>query len=175
LVFNLTDSEIIMEIMNTAPPSWTSILTTHLYTSVVEFQTALKFHEDALIKAGFDWRRRDNLPSFTRSSPPANRTGFRNSSSSSNSSTQHRPRAYAVGWSKNLGKPAFPKDDSNLTKRNKTPAQANARPCRHCGSSLHWDNECKHAIQGNRNARANSVRFSEEEIRAQEEYEDLFY
>ncbi|KLO04835.1 hypothetical protein SCHPADRAFT_789445, partial [Schizopora paradoxa] len=50
LVFNLTDSEIIMEIMNTAPPSWTSILTTHLYTSVVEFQTAMKFHEDSLIK-----------------------------------------------------------------------------------------------------------------------------
>ncbi len=40
LVHSLSDSELIMEIMNGAPTSWNTILTTHLYGSAVEFQSA---------------------------------------------------------------------------------------------------------------------------------------
>ena len=46
-----------------------------------------------------------------------------------------------VGWSKNIGTPSFPKDDSNISLR-KTPDSVGMRPCRHCGSRKHWDNEC---------------------------------
>ncbi len=174
LVFNLSDSEVIMEVMNSAPSGWTSVLTTHLYENVVDFQTALKFHEDALMKIGNDERRRDYLPSFSRGSQFSNpKTGFRTPAPSG--SSQPKARAFAIGSTNTLGKPPFPKDDSNYTKRNKTPAQANARPCRHCGSSLHWDFECKHAVQGNKKARANSARHTDEYIQALEEYEELFY
>ncbi|KLO04392.1 hypothetical protein SCHPADRAFT_791161, partial [Schizopora paradoxa] len=50
LVLDLSASQIIMEVMNSAPSGWTSILTTHLYNDVIEFQAALKFHEDALMR-----------------------------------------------------------------------------------------------------------------------------
>lgn len=174
LAFNLSDTEVIMEVMNSAPSAWTSILTTHLYTTVVEFQTALKFHEDALIRTGVDERRRDYSSNFSRGSQFSNpKSGFRAPVPSS--SNQQKAKAFAVGWTNTLGKPPFPKDDSNRTKRNKTPAQANARPCRHCGSSLHWDFECKYAVQGNKKARANSARRSEEYLQALDEYEELFY
>ncbi|KZS86563.1 hypothetical protein SISNIDRAFT_394583, partial [Sistotremastrum niveocremeum HHB9708] len=49
LLFGLSDSEMIMEVMNGAPASWTSILTPHLCTDVLQFQASIKFHEDALM------------------------------------------------------------------------------------------------------------------------------
>ncbi|KZS86483.1 hypothetical protein SISNIDRAFT_393534, partial [Sistotremastrum niveocremeum HHB9708] len=49
LLFNLSDSEIIMEIMNGAPAHWTSILTPHLCRDVVTFQASIKYHEDSLM------------------------------------------------------------------------------------------------------------------------------
>ncbi len=167
LVLDLTDSQIIMEVMNSAPSTWTSILTTHLYQSVVEFQTALKFHEDALIRSGYEPRRNDYNPSgFTRNTPPSqNRGNFRNQGSSN---SNPKVRTYAVGWTPILGKPPFPRDDSNISKRKQTPGQAGARPCRHCGSLMHWDSECKYAHEGNKKARANVARHTDE-------YEELYY
>ncbi|KAJ3898346.1 hypothetical protein F5879DRAFT_775654, partial [Lentinula edodes] len=40
----------------------------------------------------------------------------------------------------------FPRDDSNISRRG-TPKDKGARPYCHCGSDLHWDNECKHSKQ----------------------------
>ncbi len=54
LVHSLSDSELIMEIMNGAPTSWNTILTTHLYGSAVEFQSAVKFHENLLVRLSQD-------------------------------------------------------------------------------------------------------------------------
>jgi hypothetical protein len=79
-----------------------------------------------------------------------------------------------VGWSKNVGVPQFPKDDKNISPR-KTPESIGARPCRHCGSGMHWDNECCHSRKGERMARVNLVCLEDNDVRAQEEYDSPFY
>lgn len=60
--YNLNDYEMIREIMNGAPSYWTNILTAHLYTNLEDFQTAIKFHEDSLLKLD-SYRRWDYAPS----------------------------------------------------------------------------------------------------------------
>jgi hypothetical protein len=40
---------------------------------------------------------------------------------------------------------------------------------------MHWDNECRHSRQGERKARVNFVQLSPKEIRAQDEYDTLYY
>ena len=78
-----------------------------------------------------------------------------------------------VGWTNKLGTPPFFKDDKNVSPR-KPPDMVGARPCRHCGSGKHWDNECKFARKGEKLVRTN---FASGDInsQAQEEYDDLFY
>ncbi|KAF7306872.1 TY3B-TY3B protein [Mycena indigotica] len=80
----------------------------------------------------------------------------------------------ASGASRNLPPAPFPKDDANVSKK-ATPESKGARPCRHCGSGKHWDNECKHAFRGNKTVRAHLAAATEEELDAQEDYDDLYY
>jgi hypothetical protein len=49
-VYTMDDSEIILEVMEGAPASWNMVLTTQLYLNVIEFQAAIKFHKDTLLK-----------------------------------------------------------------------------------------------------------------------------
>ena len=79
-----------------------------------------------------------------------------------------------VGWSENLPKPPFPKDDKNVSSK-KTPESQGAQPCRHCGSGKHWDNECHHSRKGERQARVNYVQLEEMDYEAQENYDNLYY
>ncbi|KAK7059402.1 hypothetical protein R3P38DRAFT_3522434 [Favolaschia claudopus] len=132
--------QIILHVMDGAPTLWNTILTTQLYQDVVEFQAAIRFHEEALMK--LDMRERDNRP--------------------------------YLGWSSNLPEPKFPKDDRNVSKR-ATPESKGARPCRHCGSGKHWDNECEHSFKGNRAARTNLASATREDFDAQDQYDDLYY
>ena len=158
MVYTLDASELIMEVMDGAPATWNTVLTTQLYRNVVEFQSAIRFHEDSLLRLSEvrnpRWFERDS-----------HERDFRN------------VRTNLVG-SKKLGQkippPKYPKDDSNVSKR-ATPASKGARPCRHCGSSMHWDPECKYAHKAAREARANLVQLDDDENVAQEEYDDLYY
>lgn len=155
--YNLNDYEMIREIMNGAPSYWTNILTAHLYTNLEDFQTAIKFHEDNLMKLD-SYRRWDYTPprDFQPRESPRN------------------ARVNLVGWSPTMQKPQFPKDDSNVSKRG-TPEEKGARPCRHCGSGKHWDPDCKYARKGAHQARTNLVQGTEEDIEAQKEYDDVYY
>ena len=157
-VYSLSDAELIMEVMDGAPASWNTVLTTQLYDTVLDFQSALRFHEDTLVRLD-NYRRPEYLyRDYLRDNNP-----FRNA------------RTNLVGWSSKLEPPKFPKDDSNVSKKI-TPEQKGARPCRHCGSGKHWDPECKHAYQSNRAARSNHVQTIDEEIvGAQECYDELYY
>lgn len=57
-----------------------------------------------------------------------------------------------------------------------TPESKGARPCRHCGSGKHWDNECKHSRQGERWIHANlAFHNDEDKSNAQAEYDKLYY
>lgn len=164
MVYELKDSELIHEIMSGAPSYWNNILTTHLYDDIVEFQTAIKYHEDNLMRMDFSrpYRSSGDFPRYSNS-----RDSFR---------SPKPARVNAVGWSKALAPPKWPKDDKNVSVRG-SPVASGGRPCRHCGSDYHWDNECKYAHKATREARANSITGvldSEAEL-AQQEYDDLYY
>jgi hypothetical protein len=72
------------------------------------------------------------------------------------------------------GTPQFPKDNKNVSPR-RTPESIGARPCRHCGSGFHWDNECKHSRKGEKMARVNLIQLEDNDLQAQEDYDNLFY
>jgi hypothetical protein len=50
LVYNYTDSETIQAIMEEVPDSWASILNPQYLKSIMEFQNAVKYHEETLAK-----------------------------------------------------------------------------------------------------------------------------
>ena len=81
---------------------------------------------------------------------------------------------YELSWNLGLGTPLFSKDDNNVSPR-KTRDSIGARPCRHCRSGKHWDNECRHLIKGEKLARVNCIQFQDNNLRAQEDYDNLFY
>jgi hypothetical protein len=121
-----------MEIMEGAPATWNTLLTTQLYRNRVEFQQAIRFHEDTLMK----------LDSFRRGINDSYRSDdeqFRDRENPRNA------RVNAVGWN---GKIDPPKDNTNILKR-ATPASKGDRPCPHCRSGNHWYPECKHSFRGN--------------------------
>lgn len=178
LCFNMDDAELILEVMSSAPPMWSSIIHTQYYQTFSEFQTAVKYHEDTLIElyrtGGSVWRSNkfDSRPersTFTqfRRNPDQHprREGGRFG--------DNQARVNLVGQSPTLPKPQFPKDDSNVSK-GKTPESVGVRPCRYCGSGRHWDKECKFARKAGRMARTN-LAIVEDDDEAQQAYDDAYY
>lgn len=163
IVYDWSDTETIRQIMSEAPSSWSPILQPQFCNTIVEFQNAVKYHEDNLVHASNAYN--SNTQASSSTARPAfipNRNNFQ------------RARTNLVGWSKDMPPPEYPKDDSNVS-RNKTPESIGARACRHCGSGKHWDKECKHARQGERRARTNFVEIQEESLEAQDQYDELYY
>ena len=166
MITPLSDSELILEIMNGAPAFWHTIIDAHRCASAVEFQTAIKYHEESLLHAPFTSgdgmeRRIRNLENALQSKPRFDSSkSFRDA------------RARLVGWSSKQAPPKFPRDDSNVSKK-PTPESKGARPCRHCGSGKHWDNECKHARSASRSAHTRYTALAEESD-ADLAYEDLY-
>ena len=154
--------------MNGASPYWHTVINTHRCSDAVEFQSAIKYHEESLSHPPFT--SGDNMERHLRNLENALQCKSRFESRGS----FRDPRSHLVGWSSKLGPPKFPKDDSNVSKR-PTPESKGARPCRHCGSSKHWDNECKHAKSGTHPAHSCFAAPSIEEANADISYEDLYY
>ena len=110
-VFTMDDTEIILEVMEGAPANWNTILTTQLYDTTIEFQTAIRFYEDTLIKLDDNYRS-------------SNRESFRNQnfaadSINNNKQAMNKPwynaKANVVGSTRNMEPPKFPKDDSTVS------------------------------------------------------------
>ena len=141
LVYSYTDSETIQAIMQEVPDSWASVINPQYQKTIREFQNAVKYHEESLEKLEPAVSQPQRLPNREYSN---SRFPYR------------KAHVNLVGWSKNVGTPQFPKDDKNVSPR-KTPESIGARPCRHCGSGMHWDNECRHSRKGERMARVNLV------------------
>lgn len=169
-VFTMDDSEIILEVMDGAPSTWNTILTTQMYRDIVEFQAAIRYHEDALMK--LDQQEREN--NYRDRDRDRERDRNRDRDSYKQRNSDRTARVNLVGWSPRIGTPQFAKDDANVSKR-ATPESEGARPCRHCGSGKHWDDECKHSFKGTHAARANLATSGHDDRDAQEEYTDLYY
>jgi hypothetical protein len=53
LVYKMSDSEIIMEVMNSAPAFWSTIIDPHRCRDLIEFSAAIKYHEVSLEHSPF--------------------------------------------------------------------------------------------------------------------------
>ncbi|KAJ3767924.1 hypothetical protein FB446DRAFT_848768 [Lentinula raphanica] len=152
-VYELADSEIISEVMEGAPANWSTILSTKDYNTVLDFQSAIKFYEEILLDLN-----RKPTPSYQGSNRDRSNLPFTN-------------RSYLVGTRTDLLPPPFPRDDSNVSSC-RTPKDQGARPCRHCGSDLHWDPKCKYSKR--RMARARLCETFADNLFTQDEYEELY-
>lgn len=187
-----SDSLMIMTIMDGAPPFWHSIIDTMNLQTPAELQDKIQYHENALkhspldqsssvrslenrIRALESARRPNNFQPRRfqgRPSPQANLAETLDISSPSDEDYVWA-NANLVGWSKELPKPTFPRDDS-VRSKGKSPEDKGARPCRHCGSPKHWDNECKHSKKGTKVARANFASAPDEYWQALDDYEAIY-
>src|SRR6202050_1884845 len=145
--------------MEEVPSSWASIINPQYKKTLREFQNAVKYHEESLEKL-------EPLVSQPHYLP--------NQKYSSSCFPYWKAQVNPVSWSKNVGTPQFPKDNKNVSPQ-KTPKLIGARPCRHCSSGKHWDNECRHSRKGERMARVNHIQLKDNDVRAQEDSNGLFY
>jgi hypothetical protein len=99
-VYSLSDAELIMEVMDGAPVSWNTVLTTQLHDTVLDFQLAICFHEDTLM-----W-----LDSYQR-------TDYLYQDFSHDNNSFCNAQANLVGWTGKMEPPRFPKDDLNMLKK----------------------------------------------------------
>ena len=159
LVYSYMDTETIQAIMMEVPGTWASIINPQYQQTLREFQNAIKYHEESLEKLEAPVLQPLRLPNWEYTS-----TCF----------LYRKANVSLVRWSKNIGTPLFPKDDGNISPR-KIPNSVGVRPCRHCGSGKHWDNECRHLRKGEKLARVNCIQLEDNDLRAQEDYNNLFY
>jgi hypothetical protein len=137
----------------------------------VEFQSAIKYHEESLSHPPFTSgdsmeKQLGNLENALLSKPifdsrPSSDKSFRD------------PRSHLAGWSPKLDPPKHPMDDSNVSTR-ATPESKGARPCRHCGSNQHWDNECKDSKSTTHPARNYFSAVSSDEDEADRAYQESY-
>ncbi|PBK86329.1 hypothetical protein ARMGADRAFT_904975, partial [Armillaria gallica] len=158
----VSDHELISEIMGGAPAVWYTMLNTESYETAVQFQNAIRFYEHTLIHLSHP----SQVPQFDRP------VSFRNSDSRYGNHDRIA-RTNLVGTSEGFPPPRFPRNDKNISKRRFMPRQKGARPCRHCGSDQHWDPECEHHYEDMKSARTNmaSISFDSSQV----EYDDLYY
>jgi hypothetical protein len=202
LVYNFSPSQVMNEVLKKAPLMWSTVINPRSYENLAQFQTAIKYHEDLLIKIAGDQpstggtpssiRRRQAMSSYqVEAESPLKRdtNPFRNrerencknfkpkdrfSNRQDNSKNPFKSKSQAVSiGANNLPKPEFPKDNSTVSE-GKTPAEYGARGCIHCGSIRHWDRECRYAMVNSRKVRSMFADFTAEMLRAEAEYEDCY-
>jgi len=91
--------------MEGTPSYWTPIVTLHLYQTLEQFQLAVKFHEDSLMRAGNESALPPRHQYYSRDASKNPFNPFRNQRANTN----------LVGWTKATSKPQFPKDNSNVS------------------------------------------------------------
>ncbi|QRW26688.1 Retrovirus-related Pol polyprotein from transposon [Rhizoctonia solani] len=169
IVSNWTDSELIFEIMNGAPKSWTTHIDTSRIVTWEDFLDKIAWHEEDLLGKDSSHNSDIQRQLHQMQSTLKRLEGNRHSRPSARS---HLAGSKPVGWHQNNPPPKYPKDDSTVSK-GKTPKDKKARPCRHCGSMMHWDRDCKHAKKNSRFVRSHMAQADNDEWEAQEAYEDL--
>ncbi|KAE9388991.1 hypothetical protein BT96DRAFT_1071730 [Gymnopus androsaceus JB14] len=71
-VYELDDSELIMEVMDGAPTNWTVVLSPRTYETARELQSAIRYYEDTLMDLDLEYRRtRDERDRSNRYQPTA--------------------------------------------------------------------------------------------------------
>jgi hypothetical protein len=167
---NWTDSELVFEIMNSAPKSWRTLIDTYTTTT----------YHDLLDQVS--WFQADLMAVDCTSNPNVQRQldkmmtsihKLENKNHSSSKVRSHKVDSKPIGWHKYLSKPKFKRQDNNTSKK-KTPKDVGARGCKYGGSLNHWDRECtKPKTSDIKQAQAHATSLEDEEAAAQNAYDDL--
>lgn len=158
MVFKLTKTELILEILNGAPQYWRTIMDTSRIESFRDFQATVKYHEETLM-------------SGTRGEGSVSRRDIDKLWEAIKSNKQSKSK-FAKTHAVQTMKPKYPPDDKNVSKK-ATPKSKGARPCIHCGSQMHWDNECKYHPKNIKKVKSYFSNASQEEQDDQAEYEKM--
>jgi hypothetical protein len=176
MVYNFTPSQIMSEVLRKAPRLWSTVLNARSFANLAQFQTAIKYHEELLIELGEKYEKvhRQQSRSYRVDTQTRKVSSKSFKSNRTKDSKPKQVRTYAVGWSNPQKPPPHPKDDSNVSK-GKTPADYGARGCIFCGSTNHWDKECKYN-KGNalRKARTYFVDYTPDDFHAEAEYDRCY-
>ena len=144
-VFVQTESETIMEIMNSAPKYWSVTIDTSRINTLSNLQYHIKYHEEALIQnpdTQTHKLERHIKALEERSSEPKAEALF---------AKNKLFRRKLVGAHALFSDYQFSKNNKIVSK-GKTPGQKGAQPCQHCGSLNHWDFD--HPFNGKDDRRA---------------------
>lgn len=194
-VYNFTEAQFMDEFLKKCPAPWFPVLNPIYFSDLKKFHAAIRYNEDHLErlvsysearfrKQDSRFARKERTKSYqinvegeasvakgesNRFNKFNKKSNFKksegNKTSTSNSST------YVADW--NNRKPVFPRDDSVVSKGT-TPEQAGKRPCLHCGSPKHWDNECKYSKKGARKIRSYFSELGPEGFRAEADYQEAY-
>ena len=156
-VFVLTESETIMEIMNGAPKYWSILIDTSRINTLTDLQYHIKYHEEQLMRnpesQTYELEKRIKALE-SRSNNRSSRYAQTNEAEAEANFVKKKSfRKKQIGAHAKFSSYQYPKNDAVVSK-GKTPEQRGARPCRHCGSSKHWDFD--HPFQGNDKRKANA-------------------
>ena len=167
------------EILNKAPPLWATVVNPRHYSDLASFQTAVKYHEELLMDLGERHDRHDRYSKGSSRRPPTQSRSYKVDSRSRTKpkfkdSKKKSARTYSVGWKNPKHSYPHPKDDSIISK-GKTPADYGARGCIFCGSTKHWDRDCKHFKDSSTHkARTMFTDCSPDDMHAEAEYERCY-
>jgi hypothetical protein len=163
MAYLLSDTELILEVMNGAPQYWRTVIDTSMMTTFQQLQISVKHHEEILLAGPSKGEGSSNKKEMDRMWE-----ALRNIKKSSNS---RQAKSHAVAQTPPKKYP-YPRNDKIVSKK-ATPKSKGAGPCRFCGSDMHWDNECSHYSKNAKKLRSFFASATEDELAEQEEYERI--
>ena len=176
-IFILTPTETIMEIMNRAPKYWGVLIDTSRINTIGLLQEYIKYHEESLMRnpetqaqelekriKALESRSTNRTSKFTRTFEMEAETNF---------IRKKTPKKKFIGAHAKFSDYQFPRNDKVVSK-GKTPKEKGAWPCRHCGSSLHWDFDHPFEGKDNRKAKAFLADLDTEALEAYVAYENCY-
>ena len=178
LVYEYSDSPLIIEIMATAPRYWNQVIDPQRCVDMEDFLNGVKYNEDALASSysGVDKSLEHRMKQMESALQTLQRPARYRPQGARTPNFSFQPRdvvpatVQLVGAHPSLEKPRWPRDDTVVSKGN-SPEQVGARPCPHCGSPKHWDYECSHACKGAKQVKVNFAGPEDGYIEAQEAYD----
>jgi hypothetical protein len=185
----MTEVEYVVTIIAGMPSNWKVILGTYDLTTLQELQNVVREREYDLLSIPEPRSLERRLLALESKSSGGNRYKSKTNAIeqrkfkkwNNNKPTRRRkfnrfrkdkPKANAIGFHKDIN-PTHAKDD-NTVSTGKTPKDKGARPCRHCGSLMHWDNDCKYSKLEKRKTKVNLAEVDQDYVLAYFAYNNAY-
>lgn len=176
-VFVQTQSETIMEIMNSTPKYWSVLIDTSRINTLSDLQYYIKYHEESLLQNP-DMQTQDLEKHIKALESRATYQSNQNITTheveaETNFIKKKTFRKKFIGAHAKFSNYQYPKNDTIVSK-GKAPGQKGACPCRHCGSLNHWDFDHPFKGEDDWKAKAFLLNLDSEALEAHVAYENCY-